>query len=61
MYVGMVTITVKYELISLDVVSLFSNIPVELAMSVERKRLVEMDLSNNTPLTVEGLISLLNE
>ena len=43
-----VTIPDKYELVSFDVISLFMNVPVELALSVV-KRLDEVDVSSHTP------------
>ena len=44
---------------SFDVVSLFTNVPIELALSVVEKRLDEVDVSDNTPLPKEALVSLL--
>ena len=54
-----VTIPDNYELVSFDVVSLFTNVPIELALSVVEKRLDEMDVSDHTPLSKEVLVSLL--
>ena len=54
-----VTIPDNYELVSFDVVSLFTNVPIDLALSVVEKRLDEMDVSDRTPLSKEALVSLL--
>ena len=51
-----ITIPEKYELVSFDVVSLFTNVPIDLALSVVEKRL---DVSDRTPLSKEVLVSLL--
>ena len=48
-----------YILVSFDVVSLFTNVPVELAISIVEKRLDEVDVSDHTPMTKEMLVSLL--
>ena len=53
-----ITIPENYELVSFDVVSLFTNIPIGLALSVE-KRLDEVDVSDHTPLPKDKLLSLL--
>ena len=55
----MITIPEKYELVSFDVVSLFSNVPIDLALSVVEKRLDDVDVSDRTPLPKEVLVSLL--
>ena len=54
-----VTIPENYELVSFDVVSLFTNVPIELALSVVEKRLDEVDVSDHTHLSKEVLVSLL--
>ena len=54
-----VTIPQNYELVSFDVVSLFTNVPVELAMSVVEKRLDEVDTVEYTPLPKGAIVSLL--
>ena len=46
-------------MVSFDVVSLFTNVPIELALSVVEKRLDEVDVSDHTPLSKEALVSLL--
>ena len=55
----MITIPDNYELVPFDVVSLFTNAPMELALSVVKKRLDEVDVSDHTPLLKEALVSLL--
>ena len=54
-----ITIPVKYELVSFDVVLLFTNVPIDLALSVVEKRLDDVDVSDRTPLPKEALVSLL--
>ena len=54
-----ITIPEKYELASFDVVSLFTNVPIDLALSVVEKRLEDVDVSDRTPLSKEALVSLL--
>ena len=54
-----ITIPEKYELVSFDVVSLFTNVPIDLALSVVEKRLDDVDVSDRTPLPKEALVSLL--
>ena len=44
---------------SFDVVSLFTNVPIDLALSVVEKRLDDVDVSDRTPLSKEVLVSLL--
>ena len=44
---------------SFDVISLFTNVPVDLALSVVEKRLDEVDVSSHTPLPKQELVSLL--
>ena len=44
---------------SFDVVSLLTNIPIDLALSVVEKRLDDVDVSDHTPLPKEALVSLL--
>ena len=53
-----ITIPHNYELVSFDV-SLFTNVPIELALLVVEKRLGEVDVSDHTPLKKEALVSLL--
>ena len=43
-----ISIPENYELVSFNVVSLFMNIPIELALSVVEKRLDEVDVSDHT-------------
>ena len=50
------TIPEKYVMVSFDVVSLFTNAPIDLALSVVEKRL---DVSDQTPPPKEALVSLL--
>ena len=54
-----ITIPENYELVSFDVVSLFTNVPIGLALSVVEKRLDEVDVSDHTPLPKDELLSLL--
>ena len=58
-FLKLITVPEKYELVSFDVVSLFTNIPIDLALSVVEKRLDEVDVSDCTPLSKEVLVSLL--
>ena len=44
---------------SFDVVSLFTNVPIDLALSVVEKRLDDVDVSDRTLLSKEVLVSLL--
>ena len=55
----MITFPDNYELVSFDVVSLFTNALIELALSVVKKRLDEVDVSDHTPLPKEAVASLL--
>ena len=54
-----ITIPENYELVSFDVVSLFTNVPTGLALSVVERRLDEVDVSDHTPLPKDELLSLL--
>ena len=54
-----ITIPEKYELVLFDVVLLFTNAPIDLALSVVEKRLDDVDASDRTPLPKEALVSLL--
>ena len=54
-----ITIPEKYELVSFDVVSLFTNVPIDLALSVVEKRWDDVDVSDRTPLPKEVLVPLL--
>ena len=44
---------------SFDVVSLFTNIPIDLVLSVAEKRLDDVDVSDRIPFPKEVLVSLL--
>ena len=44
-----ITIPENYEFVLFDVVSLFTNLPIGLALSVVEKRLDEVDVSDHTP------------
>ena len=48
-FLKLITIPEKYELVSFDVVSLFTNILIDLALSVVEKRLDDVDVSDRTP------------
>ena len=48
-----------YVLVSYDVVSLFTNVPTDLAVSIVKKRLDEMDVSHLTELSPDQIADLL--
>ena len=56
-----INLDANHELVSFDVVSLFTKIPVDLAIKVAKKRLSEdVSLNKRTTLPVEFLIDLLS-
>ena len=60
-FVSDINLAAKHELVSFDVVSLFTKIPVDLAIKVAKKRLREdVSLNKRTTLPVEFLIDLLS-
>ena len=60
-FVSDINLAAKHELVSFNVVSLFTKIPVDLAIKVAKKRLREdVSLNKRTTLPVEFLIDLLS-